>query len=145
MLAVSSPRESASPLRILLVDDDRDAVFAVSQCLELSEGVTVLTAYDGQEGVRVAEAERPDVILLDVMMPVMDGLTACSMLAGNSATHDIPIIMLTARSDVSTAVDCFRLGAVNYIIKPIDPGRLLSKILETLDRMAAQREASSKP
>ena len=142
---MSVSHDSTAPMNILVVDDDPATLFLIKQVLVQRSGVSVTTALNGQEGVRIAEAEQPDVILLDVMMPVMDGLTACSMLAGNSATQHIPIIMLTARSDVPTAVGCFQLGVVNYIIKPIDPKRLMSQILETLDRMAAQREASSKP
>ncbi len=136
--------DSPTPMRVLIVDDDPGTLLLMKEGLERSADVTVLTAVNGQDGVDTAEREKPDIILMDLTMPVMDGRTACLMLAGNSATHNIPVIMLTARSDVSTAVDCFRIGAANYIIKPIDPRQMLSKILETLDRTAAQREASSR-
>ena len=118
--------------KVLLVDDDPDFVEAVKVIVE-SGGYDVRVACDGQEGIEAVAAERPDIIILDVMMPVMDGHKACAALKGNKDTADIPIILLTAVADrVTTSKythrDMLESEAEDYMPKPVEPKELLELI-----------------
>ncbi|WP_136797826.1 MULTISPECIES: response regulator [Desulfosediminicola] len=117
---------------VLLVDDDPDFVEAVKVIVE-SGGYNVQVAYDGKEGIEAVKTARPDIIVLDVMMPVMDGHAACAALKSNPETQDIPIILLTAVADrVTTSKyshrDMLESEAEDYMPKPVDPPELLSLI-----------------
>ena len=118
--------------KVLLVDDDPDFVEAVKVIVQ-SGGYDVRVACDGQEGIEAVAAERPDIIILDVMMPVMDGHKACAVLKGNKETADIPIILLTAVADrVTTSTythrDMLESEAEDYMPKPVEPKELLKLI-----------------
>ena len=118
--------------KVLLVDDDPDFVEAVKVIVE-SGGYDVRIACDGKEGLEAVAAERPDIIILDVMMPVMDGHKACAALKGNKDTADIPIILLTAVADrVTTSTythrDMLESEAEDYMPKPVEPKELLDLI-----------------
>ena len=118
--------------KVLLVDDDPDFVEAVKVIVE-SGGYDVRIACDGKEGLEAVAAERPDIIILDVMMPVMDGHKACAALKGNKDTADIPIILLTAVADrVTTSKythrDMLESEAEDYMPKPVEPKALLDLI-----------------
>lgn len=117
---------------ILLVDDDPDFVEAVKVIVEKA-GYDVRVAFDGQEGVEAVKEKLPDLIVLDVMMPVMNGHEACAKLKGNKETADIPIILLTAVADrVTTSTythrDMLESEADDYIPKPVEPNELLGLI-----------------
>lgn len=117
---------------ILLVDDDPDFVEAVKVIVEKA-GYNVRVAYDGQEGIEAVEEKIPDLIVLDVMMPVMNGHEACAKLKGNKDTAEIPIILLTAVADrVTTSTythrDMLESEADDYIPKPVEPNDLLELI-----------------
>ena len=117
---------------ILLVDDDPDFVEAVRVIVE-NGGYEVEVAYDGQEGLEAVAERRPDLIVLDVMMPVMNGHEACAKLKGSEDTADIPIILLTAVADrVTTSTythrDMLESEAEDYMPKPVEPGELLERI-----------------
>ena len=117
---------------ILLVDDDPDFVEAVKVIVE-NGGYDVRVAYDGQEGLEAVAEKQPDLIVLDVMMPVMNGHEACAKLKGNTETADIPIILLTAVADrVTTSTythrDMLESEADDYIPKPVEPQDLLELI-----------------
>ncbi len=117
---------------ILLVDDDPDFVEAVRVIVE-NGGYEVAVAYDGQEGLEAVEQRRPDLIVLDVMMPVMNGHEACAKLKGDKETESIPIILLTAVADrVTTSTythrDMLESEAEDYMPKPVEPGELLERI-----------------
>lgn len=117
---------------ILLVDDDPDFVEAVKVIVE-SGGYNVRVAFDGKEGLEAVKEQKPDLIVLDVMMPVMDGHAACAALKKDPATKDIPIILLTAVADrVTTSKyshrDMLESEAEDYMPKPVDPPELLSLI-----------------
>ncbi len=117
----------ADKKRILIVDDERDLVETITFRLEAS-GYEVLAAYDGAEGLEKARTEKPDIILLDVMMPKMDGYQVCRMLKFDEEFKNIPIIMLTARGqdmDKKTGTD---VGADGYITKPFDSKMLMEEI-----------------
>ena len=118
--------------KVLLVDDDPDFVEAVKVIVQ-SGGYDVRVACDGQEGLEAVAAERPDIIILDVMMPVMDGHKTCAALKGNKETADIPIILLTAVADrVTTSTythrDMLESEAEDYMPKPVEPKELLELI-----------------
>jgi two-component system alkaline phosphatase synthesis response regulator PhoP len=122
----------ADKKKILLVDDDPDFVEAVRVIVE-SGGYEVRVAYDGQEGLEAVAAEKPDLIVLDVMMPVMNGHAACARLKADKATASIPIILLTAVADrVTTSTythrDMLESEAEDYMPKPVEPAELLALI-----------------
>ena len=119
--------------RILLVDDERDMVFAVKLQLE-AEGFDVLTAADGQEALDKARRENPDLIILDLMLPKMDGYKVCRMLKFDKKYKKIPIIIFTARIQQSDEKLGYEVGADVYLTKPFEPKTLLAKIQELLKK-----------
>jgi CheY-like chemotaxis protein len=124
--------------KILLIDDDPDFVEAVKVIVE-NGGYEVKVAYDGQEGLEAVEEEKPDLIVLDVMMPVMNGHEACAKLKGNKDTADIPVILLTAVADrVTTSKythrDMLESEAEDYMPKPVEPKELLELIKNWLNK-----------
>lgn len=120
--------------RILIVDDDPDLVEAVSMLLE-AEGFTPLAAYGGDEGLEKARSEKPDLIVLDIMMPGKDGYAVAKELAEDDELSEIPVIMLTAVTDyVGTTSyshgDGKGLVADDFFEKPVDPEALVKRIVE---------------
>jgi two-component system alkaline phosphatase synthesis response regulator PhoP len=113
-------------IRILAVDDEADVLRLVEIKLKKA-GFEVLTARNGEEGVDKAVAERPDVILMDVMMPKMDGYTAVSKIKEQVQPSPI-ILMLTAKGQESDVVEGLTAGADDYIIKPFSPRELIARI-----------------
>jgi two-component system alkaline phosphatase synthesis response regulator PhoP len=125
-----------SKKRVLVVDDDPDFVDAVKSVIE-DGGFEVDVAYDGQEGLSKVAQSRPDVIILDVMMPVMNGHEACKKLKADPATAEIPVILLTAvasrvTSSTYTHRDMLESAAEDYIPKPVEPEVLLQRIRDWL-------------
>jgi adenylate cyclase len=116
--------------RILIVDDELDLIDLVSARLEL-HGYDVATAADGEEGLEKARALRPDLILLDVMMPKMNGYQVCQMLKGDAQCKSIPVILLTARGQEKDRDLGKEVGADGYVIKPFEAQELMEQI-ETL-------------
>jgi adenylate cyclase len=116
--------------KILIVDDEPETIFIIKDRLE-ANNFEVLTAVDGEEGLKKAE-EKPDAILLDIMMPNMDGYEVARKLREDDRTKKIPIVMLTARGEPQAVERAFSLGAVDYIVKPIDLALLMDKIWKTL-------------
>ena len=124
--------------RILVVDDEDDILDLLRYNLE-GERYEVLEARNGREAIRVAETESPDLIILDVMMPEMDGLETCRTLRAHAGLRTIPIVMLTARSEEDDQVSGLDLGADIYLTKPISIPVLLSQVRASL--RGAQRTA----
>jgi len=135
-------KPSDSPLRVLHIDDSRWVRIPVAVILRRQFGIRVLEANSGQEGVDLALAERPDLILLDVMMPQMDGFDTLIKLKENPRTKSIPVVMVTAR-DITREVNmALKLGAVGYLTKPIEEDLLIEKvesILKAEGKMDVQR------
>jgi len=127
--------------RILVVDDDADILQVVKINLEL-EGFDVDTAEDGREAVDKAMAEPPQLILLDIMMPRMDGLTALRRIRSHGSTGNTSIILLTARGLPEDRVRGLELGADDYITKPFDIGELVARVKAVLRRTQAARDLS---
>ena len=117
--------------RILLVEDEKDMAYAVTLQLEAG-GYDVIAAYDGQEGLKQARIEQPDLIILDIMLPKLDGYKLCRMLKFDDKYRHTPIIMFTARAQDADRDMGFEVGADAYITKPFDPQLLLVKIKELL-------------
>ena len=113
--------------KILLVEDNEDNRDMLSRRLE-RKGFTVTLAVDGQEGVDKAKSELPDIILMDMSLPVMDGWEATKILKDNSATAEIPVIALTAHAMSSDREKAIEAGCNDYDTKPVDLQRLLDKI-----------------
>src|SRR5210317_1687645 len=105
--------------RILVIDDLPENVLMLKDRLE-HEGYEVLTAYNGRSGIEKAQAEVPDLILLDVMMPDINGFEVCKTLVSDGRTSDIPIILVTAKTDPEDIKEGLDAGAYDYIKKPIN-------------------------
>jgi DNA-binding response OmpR family regulator len=118
---------------ILAADDDDDILQLVVFRLERS-GYTVLQAHDGEEALRLALEQKPDLAVLDVMMPKMDGFEVTRRLRADESTKRMPIIMLTARAQDSDVEDGFDAGADDYLRKPFSPGELRARVQAILDR-----------
>jgi len=118
---------------ILVVDDEQDLLDLIEYNLK-KEGFDVLKAENGQQGIDIAKENKPDLVLLDIMMPKMDGLTVCEKIRKNNNTSSIPIIFLTARGDEKTEIEGLNLGADDYITKPISTTKLISRIKAVLRR-----------
>lgn len=121
--------------RILVVDNEQYIQEVAKVCLETVAGWEVLLAGSGQDCLSQAEAEQPDAILLDVMMPDMDGITTFQKLQENSATQAIPVILLTAKMQSSDRRRYAQLGTVAAIAKPFDPLKLAGQIAAALGWM----------
>lgn len=117
--------------KILIADDDPILVELVRFRLE-GAGYQVLEASDGQAAIEAVKTERPDLIVLDSMMPLLSGREVLLYLQKNTATKDIPVIMLTARSGESDIVSAIRSGASDYLTKPFIPQELLVRIEKLL-------------
>lgn len=112
---------------VLTVDDSRVARTAIAHALA-SWGCRVLEARDGREGVAVARLARPDLIILDVLMPVLDGRQALSILRQDPGCAHIPVVMLTAITGESLVDECSHLGISGYLVKPVAPDALLDVV-----------------
>jgi DNA-binding response OmpR family regulator len=117
--------------KILLVDDSSTVLLMERMILSKSE-YDVVTARDGQEGVEKALAEKPDLILMDVVMPRMDGFEACKKLREQEGTKSIPVIMVTTRGELSSVESGYASGCNDYVTKPINGLELLAKVRSCL-------------
>ena len=122
--------------KILIIDDEADILEFVSYNLEKA-GFEVFTAPDGDQGIQVAKAEEPDLILLDVMMPGMDGMEVCSTLRGLPEFDHTLIVFLTARGENYSQIAGFEAGGDDYISKPITPKLLVARVKALLKRSPA--------
>lgn len=118
--------------RILIIDDEPDFVRVVQIRLE-SAGYEVLVAFDGMQGVSSAHKEKPDLVILDIMMPAMHGHRVCEALKKSSKTWTIPIIYLTAKGNREDEELAYKLGAQHFLTKPYDPKVLLDTIKKALE------------
>jgi two-component system, OmpR family, alkaline phosphatase synthesis response regulator PhoP len=117
--------------KVLVVDDEVHIVELVRVCLEDTD-YEIIEAYDGQEALDKARRENPDLILLDVMLPKMDGYQVCRYLKSSDDTRNIPVVMLTAKGQEVDKVKGFQAGADSYMTKPFSPLRLLTELEEKL-------------
>ncbi|KAF5075667.1 Alkaline phosphatase synthesis transcriptional regulatory protein PhoP [anaerobic digester metagenome] len=130
-----------SSYKILLVDDEPDIVEFVSYNLK-KEGFVVNTASNGRDAIRLAEEIRPHLILLDVMMPEMDGIETCEQIRSNNRLKDTLVAFLTARGEDYSQIAGFDAGGDDYITKPIRPKVLISRIKALLKRLGTIAESN---
>lgn len=132
--------------KILVVDDESHIVELVTFNLE-KEGFDVVSAYDGKSGIDVVKAKNPDLIILDIMLPGMDGLKVCRTLKQDPKYGSIPIIMLTAKAEEFDTVLGLEMGADDYIKKPFSPKELVARVkarLRALKVLEAEKAAGQK-
>jgi CheY-like chemotaxis protein len=128
-------REEAAPL-VLLVDDER-AIRTICRVNLEADGLAVTEAADGGEALEQVKRERPSVVLLDVMMPSVDGWRVAEELGEDDATRDIPVVFLSARAAHEDRLRAQELGAVGYVVKPFDPLELAGIVRDVLERIAS--------
>lgn len=128
---------------ILVVDDEQDLLDLIEYNLR-QEGYDVLKAENGRDGIQMAKEHMPDLVLLDIMMPQMDGIEVCDRMREDSTLSHIPIIFLTARSDEKTEIEGLNKGADDFITKPISTTKLVSRIKAVLRRFEETEEKVQK-
>jgi two-component system alkaline phosphatase synthesis response regulator PhoP len=127
---------------VLVIDDEEDLIELVRYNLE-KEGFHVIGAGDGESGLSKVAGEKPDVIVIDLMLPGMDGLEVCRSLRAENGTSGIPIIMLTAKASESDRIVGLELGADDYVTKPFSPRELIARIKALLRRSSGFSKQSS--
>jgi DNA-binding response OmpR family regulator len=126
--------EEAAPL-VLLVDDERSIRTICRVNLE-GDGLAVTEAADGSEAIEAVRRTRPSLVLLDVMMPRIDGWSVAAELAADDETREIPVVFLSARAAYEDRLRAQDLGAVGYVVKPFDPVELAGRVRHVLERVA---------
>jgi DNA-binding response OmpR family regulator len=129
------------PSRILVIEDEPSNIQTLSTLLK-ERGYNINIATNGRQGLEVLERIRPDLILLDIMMPEIDGFETCRRIKASTAWREIPIIFLTAKTDTADIVRGFELGAVDYVAKPFNAHELLARVNThlTLDHLHRENE-----
>ena len=113
--------------KLLIIEDDRSLASVLEYNFE-SAGYQVFCAHDGQDGINQARSKQPDVILLDLMIPVIDGIEVCRQLRSESQTRETPIMMLTAKAEETDQLIGFSVGADDYVVKPFSVRVLLERV-----------------
>jgi two-component system alkaline phosphatase synthesis response regulator PhoP len=128
--------------KILVVDDEIYIVHILDFSLGM-EGYEVVTALDGEQALEKLQSERPDLIVLDIMMPKLDGYEVCKAIKSNSETRHIPVILLSAKGRNVDQKMGFDVGADDYITKPFSPRKLVERINQLLGQAVTERPSSS--
>ena len=128
--------------RILIIDDEEPIRFSLRGILE-DEGYEVLEAATAEEGLEVADAERPDLVFLDIWLPGMDGLTAQARLKGNHP--DLPVVMISGHGTIETAVSAIQQGAYDFIEKPLSLEKVVIVAARALEAGSLRREGTRRP
>lgn len=131
-----------SQKKILIIDDDSNIVLMTKSRLE-ANAYQVATADSGGEGIKMAKEWKPDLILLDMIMPAMEGPDVCQHIKSDSQTRHIPIIILTASTKKEIQIKCLKAGALVVILKPFNPGELLALIKKAFDPNSKWRKPES--
>ena len=129
--------------KVLIVDDEPDIVSLISYNLK-KEGFDVSSAFDGEEALKVVRKEKFNLIILDLMLPGVQGMELCSMLRSSEETSSIPVIMLTAKSEELDKVLGLEMGADDYITKPFSPRELIARVKAVLRRVHEKKAAADK-
>jgi DNA-binding response OmpR family regulator len=130
--------DAVSSKRLLIVEDEKDVVDLLSLNLRKAGGFSITTASDGTAGLNKARLERPDFVILDLMLPKMPGLEVCKLLKSDPATRHIPILMLTARAEEIDRIVGLEFGADDYVTKPFSPREIVLRIKAILRRGAEE-------
>jgi two-component system, OmpR family, alkaline phosphatase synthesis response regulator PhoP len=128
-------------MKVLVVEDDRSIQMVLELVLTKVSKCDVIVASEGREGLAKIIEQKPDVVLLDLMLPGIDGFEICQQAKANESTRHIPIIFLTAQPQPSAVARAMALGAAGYIVKPFDPIKIIDQINEALTRVQAPRLA----
>ncbi len=142
---MNTPQPDLRDARVLLVDDTPANLKLLRQALE-PEGYNILIAPSGEAALKLARSAHPDLILLDVQMPGLDGFETCRLLKQDPATQDIPVIFVTARAETESVVEGFRAGGIDYIVKPFQSEEVLARVRTHLkiDRLTRHLETSNR-
>lgn len=135
--------KAAMPGGDILIVEDSSAALAMLSDLMSTEGYHVRQAEDGNSALLAIQMRRPDLLLLDIHMPGIDGFEVCRRLKSDLSTADIPVIFLSAEHDVDTKVNCFKLGAMDYITKPFQPEEVLSRVAIQLELRHLQQNLNA--
>jgi DNA-binding response OmpR family regulator len=127
--------------KILIIEDDKDIVEMLDYNLK-EEGYDTISALNGEQGIALAGKERPDLIILDIMLPIMDGFEVCRTLKNDDRVAQIPIIILSAKSQETDKVVGLELGADDYVTKPFSPRELIARTRAILRRRKAEQAGS---
>ena len=130
-------------MKILIVDDEKDILEFLSYNLR-KEGFNILIANNGRKGLEIAKKEEPDLIILDVMMPEMDGIETCEKIRETPSIEDTLILFLTARAEEYSELAGFTAGADDYITKPIKPKLLISRVKAILKRKRSKESVKNR-
>ena len=128
------------PVRVLVVDDSQETLLMLTDVLEASE-MTVTTAHDGREALNLINETTPDLVLMDALMPVMDGFEACQILKGEKRFEDVPVIFMTGCDDTEHVVRALSAGGVDFIAKPLPLDELFARIKVHLANARKTRSA----
>src|SRR4029079_3449438 len=134
-----TPMQPATNSLVLVVDDITKNIQVVGTVLR-NQGYKVMPAASGAEALKCARAQLPDLILLDLMMPEMDGLEVCRRLKADSSTSQVPVVFLTASNEMEHLVKGFEVGAVDYVTKPFNPPELLARVRTHLELKHARQQ-----
>ena len=135
------PQEEPGKVRILVVEDNTDILDYIQE--SLAPDFAVLRAVNGREGLKVAVREIPDIIVSDIMMPVMDGIDLCKAIRQDVRTSHIPVVLLTAKGSVEARTEGYEVGADSYLVKPFNKSLLLSRIHNLLEKQARLKQQVS--
>ncbi len=124
-------------MKIAVVEDDRSIQMVLELVFNRMAKCRVVVASNGIEGLAVIQKEKPDVVLLDLMMPGMDGFEVCQHVKADPAIQHIPIIFLTAQPQPAAVARAMALGAAGYLVKPFDPVKIIDQVNEALARVQA--------
>lgn len=130
-----------APIKVLVVDDERNILDIIRFNLEV-EGFEVITCMDGEDALRMVQQVQPDLILCDIMMPVVDGLDVCRRLKADGRTNQVPVVMLSARTQTHDKIASIEAGADDFITKPFDFSDLVARIKINLIRAKQKRDVS---
>jgi phosphate regulon transcriptional regulator PhoB len=131
------------PKTILIVDDEKDIVDLISYNLE-KEGFATIKAYDGESALELVKARKPDLVLLDLMLPGIRGLEVCKFIRKNQDTESLPIIMLTAKGEQVDKILGFEMGADDYITKPFNVRELIARVRAVLRRAEVRPDSEKR-
>lgn len=130
--------------RILIIEDEPDILQLIDYNL-LKEGYRTLTAESGEEGIKILRAELPDLVLLDLMLPGIDGVDVCKAIRVDPKTHHIQVIMVTAKNAEADIVTGLEVGADDYLAKPFSPRVLLARVKAALRKRKSETSGDAKP
>ncbi len=127
-------KDTKMKIKVLVVDDEKDIVDLLKYNLEKENEFEVITAYNGKEALDILQTDKPALILLDIMMPELNGFEVCKKLKSEPSTNKIPVIFLTAKENEIDEIVGLELGADDYIQKPISPRKVMARIKSVLRR-----------